>query len=416
MRDPEAIESFALASKTIYSLGSSVIEEHNRLRSELSSIFSSDADNCSPLAELLGTLLFNPRAALYVRNISVDGWRDVWDHPNADPECESCHLPYTDMTMKLFQQAVEDSPFIPKDQVESWIEELLDGDEGAVLSLLVMRLPNVKSLNISRMGASGFHLLTTILHIAQSQDTGTLSRLMDVQLSRTSWAMTGWVQAFSALPSVEAIKVSGYCHEHDWDFADFQAESQNPRIALPSKSSAVTHLTLGNCAITTERICRTLNGLQALENFDYLGAAGSMGILEPQKMVSALLANARHSLQTLCLTSSEEHISGTVNLADFEVLKEIDIESELLSSDTGRINFTESLPPAVEEVRLYRLRRFRWVEDDISQMVMHKAERLPNFKRLTIELNVPEAPKPELLQRMMHICEGVGVLLRVYFN
>ena len=46
------------------------------------------------------------------------------------------------MIMKLFQQAVEDSSFIFKDQVESWIEELLDEDESAVFSLLVMRLLN----------------------------------------------------------------------------------------------------------------------------------------------------------------------------------------------------------------------------------------------------------------------------------
>ena len=338
----------------------------------------------------------------------------MWDHPDADPENESCHLTYNDMVMKWFKEAVEDSPFIPKDQVESWIEELLDGDEGAVLSLIVMRLPNLKSLNISRMGGSGFHILTTILHIAQSQDTDSLSRLMDVELSRTSFAVTGWVQAFSALPSVEAIEVSGHCDEHDWDFADFQSVSQNPRIALPSKPSAVTHLSLENCAITTERMCRTLHGLQALKSFDYLGAVGSMEILEPQKMVSALLANARHSLQTLCLASRGDQISGTVNLADFEVLKKVNIESELLSSDTGRINFIESLPPAVEEIRLYRLRSCRWVEDDISQMVMHKAERLPNLKELTIEL-VPndDAHNPEVIPKIKQNYEDVGVELIV---
>lgn len=288
--------------------------------------------------------------------------------------------------MELFTDAATNSPFIRDSDVESWVEELSDGDEGAVLSLILMRLPNLKSLEITRMGASGFHLLTTILRIAECRGSDTLSRLADVHTRRTYSAVSGLVQAFSALPSVKAIQVLGPCHEHDWDVDDFLSEPQNPRITLPPRPSTVTDLTIANCKITTARLCRILQPLQALENFVYLDAAESMEGTEPRNMVSALCAHAKHTLQTLYLTSLEEQPSGTVSLADFEVLKEIEIAADLLSSDAGRINFTELLPPAVEELRLLRLRSTRWLEDDLSQMAIHKAERLPNLKKLTIEL------------------------------
>ena len=422
LRDPEAIASFAVASKKINSVGSPYIEEHNRLRFEHSSFGSSDTDNCSGLAELLDTLLLNPRAALYVRDISIDGWREVWDI--RDPFAyydgsESRHIEYDDQTMELFIKAVKQSPYIRKDDVESWVEELQGGDEGGVLSLILMRLPNLKSLEISKMGASGFHLFTTILRIAESQDADTLSRLRYVQLRRIYFAVSGFIQAFSALPSVKAIRVSGPCDEDDWDVDDFLAEPQDPRITLPSKPSAVTDLSIAKCKITTERLCRILQRPQALENFCYLNAAESMEESESQKMVNALCTHAKYTLQTLYLTSLEEHMSGTVSLTEFEDLKEISIESDLLSSDTGRINFTTLLPPTVEELRLLRLRSIRWLEDDLSQMEIHKAERMPNLKWLTIKLfpcdNTvrPAVYEKMAIAKMVPKYEDIGIKMNV---
>ena len=86
LRDPEDIEAFALTSKRVYALGSDAIAAHNELRSRFWSIRHDPDDLTSTPADTLRSLLLNPRAALYVRNLTIDGWRqDRRRRPNRLP-------------------------------------------------------------------------------------------------------------------------------------------------------------------------------------------------------------------------------------------------------------------------------------------------------------------------------------------
>lgn len=431
LRDPEAIDNFALTSKTIRSLGSSFIEEHNKLRLEFSSFPSSDIYGSSNLAELLEALLLNPRAALYVRDVYIDSWPHQWDDP--DPEFngydEFEHDPYPKKAMELFKQAVKDSPFIYENEVESWIDELVVGNEGAILSLVVMRLPNAKSFDLFDMGASEFNLSTTVRRIAESQDTDALSRLTNVQLHPRIPALSDWVQAFSPLPSVKAIKAQCIGNDGDveclsdcWSSGKIHRTDCHARLdirfTLSSRTSAVVHLTCCSCGVR-KNLAGFLEGLPALEHFDYLGVPSFMEFSEPSEIVSALLTHAKHSLQVLRLGENSERTTCTVSLADFQVLKELDIKSDLLLSykDTPeRSQLADLLPKSVEKVHLRRLHTdvAHLVENTVLQMALHKAERLPNLKELTIEL-IPSdnAPNSEVISKIKQKCEGVGVKLNV---
>ncbi len=198
--DPEAVESFALTCKTIYSLSRPFIHEHNELKAKFPSITYSSTDIGSGPADTLEILLVNPRAALYVRNVSIDGWRRSWrdQYYVGWP----LHTSYSEEIMELFRQAIESSPFVDRSDVHLWIEEIEAGDEDAIHALIIMRLSHLRSFTLHSLGRGQFRLSDTIKRISGSQDTEALSRLKEVRLGRECVA---WAPIFSALPSVKAI-------------------------------------------------------------------------------------------------------------------------------------------------------------------------------------------------------------------
>ena len=275
--------------------------------------------------------------------------------------------------MELFRQAIMSSPFVPDHNFGYWINELEKGDEAEVLALIVMRLPNVETFKVLHEGRNECCISRTIQLIAESQGTEALSRLKEVQIGWGDETVSGdvdWLHIFSALPSVKAIEArtvghdrdcnvpdcrrNRYTFDEDWDYSyDCHAWSHDPDFTLDPKTSNVTHLTFSNCEINTRRLLEFLEGLRALEYIDYLGA---MDPSEPGEIVSALLAHTNHSLQTLRLkTCNELHRDSyfTVDLAKFEVLKELEIESEFLPlfkyASAGN-KLAELLPPSIETI------------------------------------------------------------------
>ena len=75
---PESIGNFALTSKTICALGSNFVEGHDVLKASFSIIIRREDEADISLSATLKTLLDNPRAALYVRNVSIDWCQNQW--------------------------------------------------------------------------------------------------------------------------------------------------------------------------------------------------------------------------------------------------------------------------------------------------------------------------------------------------
>ena len=440
--DPEAVESFALASKKIHALGRAFIEEHNRLRANFSSVTHFGDEAGSGPAETLKTLLLNPRAALYIQSFSVNGWRAEWEYV-VDSE-EPGHRPYAKNIMELFTQSIVDSCLVSEDEVEHWLRNLRTGNECVIHSLILTMLPNVRSLDLHCTNSSEYLLFDTIKRIAGSRDTKTLSRLEEVRLwpgDHESNDDFEWVRTFATLSSVKAIKAWGIgpncdcdydshadphdkcesgCSGVDENYDCYHAVCHDHRRTLPPKASAVEHLAFIRCIMNTQRRFGFLKGLRALHSFEYLSDNPRMESSEPKEIVDALRAYARGTLQTLRLRSrGADYPSHAGTLVDFDVMIELEIAYGLLWAYTyqsGGSTLVDALPRSIEKVHLNLLGEdsHYCVERDVLQMATDKAERLPNLKTVTMELDqMKEGLNSKIISNMKQKCEEVGIALNV---
>lgn len=370
--DPEAVESFALTSKTVYALGRKFIQEHNELKAKFSSIEHykyHDGDHYgfhegSDLVETLKILLLNPRAALYVRNVYIDRFEEEWG--DADDSEQEDQGSYSEGTMELFEQAIKENPFILEDEIVSWLDALAIGNESAITSLVLTLLPKLHTLYLLHVDLAEVLLFDTMKRIAERKDTTILSRLTEVRLRPEKVDRIkgyNWVHNLSKLPSIKAIEAWD-CHGLD-DYHDSHhtVYHEIPPGLIP-KTSAVTHLTFIDCLISTRRLVKLLDGLQALESFQY---HSPYEISNPDKIVDALLANAKHTLRKLRLRSDGDATHGPVTLTDFAVMDEFEIRYGYLLDDSDGRKLANVLPPSIEKVHLSELytRSLEAMVDDV---------------------------------------------------
>lgn len=205
-------------------------------------------------------------------------------------------------------------------------------------------------------------------------------------------------------PTIAAPDCHGLHENHD---SYHQVYHENPHALIP-KASAVTHLTFVNCVIDTRRLVKFLDGLQALESFQY---HSRWEISNPDKMVEALLANAKHTLRKLRLRSGGDATLFPVMLTDFAAMQELEIRYDYLQDDRDRAMLANKLPPSVEKVHLSLLST-DWVDmiiDDVPEMAIEKAERLPNLKEITVEVKGIWQGLWEASEIAGKKCEEVGV-------
>ena len=439
--DPGDVESFALTTKTIYELGSSFIREHEKLRARFSSI-----DLGLHPARKLKRLLLNPRAALYVRSISITRWFDEWlDVEFVGKQYEGYHSSYPKDTMELFVSSIRGAPFNLGDEVLHWLNALESGDEAIVCSLVLTILPNVRSLNLCGAGSTRVLLLDTIYRMSKSRDTEALSQLTEVQLKLDDWRVAegfNWVRTFATLPSVKAIEASNIGLNYDdpedrngYDYPDadlpnvdypesgcisrredndcYHMVCHERHLAPLPKTSAVTHLTFNNCIINTERLCRFLESLRALESFVYFSGNTSYEVDDYEELVNALSTHAKCTLRKLRLSTRCQAIDWPLDLTNFEVMEELQMEYNMLLGYERRSKLADILPPSVQKVYLARpCTDVGWtVENFVLDLTVDKAERLPNLRKLTIELHT--GLNAAMVSTMKQKCEDVGVNMSV---
>lgn len=444
MVDPKSVENFALTSKRIYALGSGFVREHNDFQFSFSSIGRCREETDHALAATLKTLLENPRAALYVRNVSIEWCQSKWQE--SDDREQSGHRSYPKDIMELFSQAIKDIPFCTEDEIIKWLKVLETGNEAAVICLVLTLVPNVYSLNLARLKSVEDLLFDLIKCVTESRDTAVLPRLTEVRLlpgNIRRFEELNWVRTFATLPSVRAIEAWDIgpdcrCLNHDYInicAGDCYGPDENEnchhlvcharRQALLPRTSTITHLTFINCVINTKRLFRFLEGLHALESFEY---HCPRAFPELDEMVDVLRGNAKHTLRKLRLrsgedipkgsdtTSDSETMSYAIQLADFNIMEELEFDYDALLDHRDSNGVADMLPPSIEKVHLSRLYTiYDWaIEGDVLELAMNKAQRLPNLKKLTIELDqICEYLTTEKISSMKQRCEDVGILLDV---
>ena len=348
--EPEDVESFALVSEKIYALAFRFIEEHKRLKAEYSIFFHDKTMRGSCAAEFLANILRNPRAALYVKNICINEWRDEWDSSAtvAFKAASDCHSQYSEDTMRLIEGAVKSSVLIPESEITAWLSEIRLGDEGSVLALIISLIPNVRRFGLDFANDKGERLSQIIRAIGKSPGTTALSRLMYVQVGwdGTEWIdiELDWVKTFSSLKSVKAIKAWGVGQLHQKSESSF---------FLPSKWSNITSLQLHDCDIDHKHFAAYLQCLGALQIFSYT-ASPTNSHFDPFWLCTAL-GHAAHSLRKLHILSSGGTGRHMGSLARFTVLTELHTEYRMLLDDATELDgdkLIQMLPPSIEKVTL----------------------------------------------------------------
>lgn len=174
--EPKDVERFALVSKKILALAP--LQEHHRLKDQFSTLHFEDENDRrgSPPANFLADILINPRPALYVNKIWIKYWKIQWDHlPNVSSNMVTDHhLPYSQNSMQLFEEAVKTSAFIPEPEIAEWISELHQGDERNILALIISLLPNLKSFEVLAGAGGEYRLAYMIRQISISRTTAAL--------------------------------------------------------------------------------------------------------------------------------------------------------------------------------------------------------------------------------------------------
>ena len=414
--EPKDVESFALASKSIYALAYRFIEEHEMMKKRFSKFSHNDDRRGSPAANLLANILRSPRTAMYVNEILIDDWKIFWDMPATIVD----HLPYPEDTMQLFEAAVKTSAFIPESETAEWISEIRVGDEENILALILSLLPNVRKFCLRSVIDLGKRLSQMILQVGNSPAAKALSRLRDFELGLVNDDFIdidfGWVEKISSLKSVDNIKGWGVGHLHG---------ESDKWLSIPSKWSNVTTLQLHNCNIDSQRLCTYLQSVRAFQEFSYTHS-GEGSDLDAFSICVAL-AQASYSLKRLEIFSKDGMGKHMGSLAGFHVLTELCTEYRMLSNhDTEFAGdmLIQMLPPSVEKVSLEHCYNIRSLRNEVLGMCKLKGDRLPNLKALNywtiydFEAFGDSSPNPEdsgiismLKQRSME----VGVELRVSY-
>ena len=441
--DPKSVENFALTSKRIYALGRCFVREHNVLKLKFSSIPHSLSGTDSGPAETLRTLLQNCRAALYVRELLSDDWRLMQE--GSDDSVQIDHSPFSNHTTELSRQLIKDSPLILEDEIEPWLDKIEAGSEGACFFLVLMMLPNLQSLTVDHVCLVDSLLFDTVKRITGPGHPEALSRLTEVRLqagdNRTEFKEFDWVFTFATLPSVKAIKAwdigpececrgynshnddcigNCYCPEENYHCNHTMCHKRRP--ALLPRTSSVTHLTFVNCAINPRRLVRVLRGLQALESFEWDNIYGRSEM--HKEIVDAVREHARYTLRRLRIRSYGRLMSCTLRLAEFETLKELDIEYDLLFDPRVRGDLVDMLPPSIEIIKLSRIYMCARgeVRPDVLEMTTKKAKHFPNLKELIINKCPFDEEWKEYIDKgltagtvsyLKQQCEDVGVHLRI---
>ncbi|MCJ1456995.1 hypothetical protein MMC28_007361 [Mycoblastus sanguinarius] len=415
---PSDIESFALVSKTIHALGAPFIQEYHRLDEEYS--FFKNPVNCSgnTLARLLKDILISPHTALYVKTVHLGGWWDLWeetfeDDPtdlssdHSDSKYDDPHVPYSKEEMDLFKDAIRTAKFVLPTEVDAWIRRLEEGNEDPIMALLLMLLPNVNFLKIEEYPPDT-RIFTIVERIANSTAATSLSRLETVEIlheTNSSFENVSLIKPFALLPSVKRISSQ--------NLSSSGPSRDSLDCHTTSKGSNVTELTFERCGDIGRGLSEILRGFKGLRKFSFTSSKEKIYLPD---MRAALLAYARHSLESLTITPRHELEGPMGSLRSFEKLRRLDTQLGFLVGPGGRNrqNLVDDLPASIEEVKLSGLPpdARSYLFPMMLSLVEAKKSHLQNLKKLEISLYPwTDRHRDDGLAELKESCEQNGVYL-----
>jgi hypothetical protein len=197
-------------------------------------------------------ILRDPAAAYYVEDLEVENTEHELGHDpawNVQPEDEA-----------LIREAVESEAWIPEMEKGQFIEELLAGEEDAMVTLMILRMPNLKRLSLPTECWGGLdfkYLMPIAARIAQVASEGRDDRLPLSKLERyDGHAFNGYygvdfesIAPLIALPSLRTLSTP-WNHEDGFDWP----------ASLPK--SHVRKIEMEEGTVTREAVVRFARGIR----------------------------------------------------------------------------------------------------------------------------------------------------------
>lgn len=412
---PRDLDSFFLTSKHIRELNQACITEHSMLKKNykylISHTDSDKIDNFGTLANLLRKVLTVPRAASYMEDLDIRGWRMGWITGSHLDDRRSNDMLSAENQI-LFNDAMSASKYVPADSVLSWMEGFDDGFEDQIVGLLLIVLPNISSLNLTEVSDWDNLVADTIDRISQSPKLEALTMLKCVTISgRESPIPLRVLKSLAALPSMRQI------HAENIFTTNFDQYASPP-------DSKVTSLCLTKCAVEPEFLHEFLGSFTSLATFEYTDDTRVPYDTGTQSnafwICCSLKHHAKHCLRKLTLRSPYREKSTAIGcLRTFEVLEELDVDLGALLNrscfDTGYGLLTQVLPASIKKVTLRHFSGNVMEPGHISlvqDVVMQRERALPHLQAL----NFRPKKKTKTLRfplRDVAACEAAGLALTV---
>ena len=413
---PEDLESFTSTCKLINKLAGKLLDEHR--------IFKRKYQHCSPSAlvpnyrhlfGLLKDVLENPRIALYVQYLDIDELNTEWvkdeslmsdaddDLSEADDDADPDEPFHTDemseKEVELFQNAIRESLYVSENEIDSWWNSIIYGEDDAILALLVTLLPNLKILGLRIVPDSGSLFYETIRRISAASSlpgsSAPLSRLSGVAMHLTNvetemgrFIHIGCLWPFFALPSMRSVMGAGIRHSE--------------LIPLAARSSDVVQVDWTEpYDFTPAKIRNFFSKFKALQSFRLTPREPDISsnwddgapitLWNVRAIRNSLVQYARHSLVELHLCTDDRDETGQKyigGLRAFDVLKRIKINVVALLGERGpsRKPLAPMLPISSEDVTIQ--------DDSVSrkeyrslvlELLSVKHLALPNLKLLSFQ-------------------------------
>ncbi|KAK0512628.1 hypothetical protein JMJ35_004645 [Cladonia borealis] len=305
------------------------------------------------------------------------------------------------------------------------------GARGAILGLLVVSLPTIKSVSLKGYVWRDDLWIDSLKSIIDQQNphsgSSGASFLMDVselnliQQYESRSAMSWSIVPFATLPSLRVIRgasLKSYSIDNNL-FAD--------NFGLPP--SPVTEIDLQRTHLTTNDIGNVLRYVQVLTRFRYDRQENIYRGAEPGEIFRALLTCASQSLESLALTSAtasrepwDEDI--TESLRGFKVLKELHLPSNASVASKSISNWrslateytprlVDLLPASIETVRLVGEMTWKEIAPLLLGLPEGKAEYLPKLKEILFKVGRDQGEAHKQTQALAPLDQERGMVIQL---
>ena len=362
--EPQSVENFALVSKRVYELATPFVEEHQRLRQQYPKILDLETGKHGRAADLLGVLPLNPRVALYINELQFRVGEDIWEDYWEDQDEPIQNQSYAGTTMDIFEEEIWSLSLIDRFEAEYWVKMLRSWHEGPLLTLILIRLTELKKF---------------VIYPCYNSDRS-LEMVVGV-----------WLRSLERLAHPRRST------------SESESHPDNGALLQLKEFSQISDLMIKHCDIPCGTILQLLRSTKKLKRFNFYGKLGSSVHLH--QICSGLLECSRQSLQSLCLRVDDQIVLGKNRslirdaISRFEILLELEIDIIFLldNRDDDCKTLIDMLPISIKTVSLSSIEMVahETVRGTILQMIKRKVAHLPNLKALTFELSLYLEPQDD---------------------